>query len=292
MPAMERRAFLVGGMVGSVFVACRSWTRPTKSTEVANVHELATIAAIADAFIPGGDGTPGAIDCDAVRVIVDPANGVNPYVSEVVSDLDDWCGSAHGGKKFVELDTAEREVALEERMGLTAVPASLYLAAYEGMLALTKLAFFGGIANKLGTNWVGFPGASTGYHARGAAGAYASADGRKAIAKGASSSIVVAGEGKATEVRVSVLATSDDDVKATLRVIAPDGKAHELSLDAEGGDALIDDVAVPLVGGWAAGTWKLEVAAIGGGSGTLELWSLRLRTDVDASVSVALGELL
>jgi hypothetical protein len=282
---MERRAFLVGGMVGSVFVACRSWTRPSTAREVASEHELATLAAIADAFIPGDDGTPGAIDCDAVRVIVDPANGVNPYVSEVVSDLDDWCGSAHGGKKFVELEAAEREVALEERMGLSSVPASLYLAAYEGILALTKLAFFGGIVNKLGTNWIGFPGASAGYGARGAAGAYASTDGRKPIAKGTVSSIVVAGEGKVTDVRISALATSDDDVKATLRVIAPDGKAHELVVDAQGGDALIDDVAVPLVGGWAAGTWRLEVAAIGGGSGMLELWSLRLRTDVDGAPS-------
>lgn len=274
--------FLLGGMVGTTLVACRSWTRPTAKTERATPHELATVAAIADTFIPGDDGTPGALDCGAVDVIVEPSHGVNPYISEVVSDLDDWCRSTHHGRAFVELPPAEREVALEERMGLRgAAIKSLYLPAYEGILALAKLAFFGALVNKHGMNWVGFPGASKGYGAGSAAGAYAAADTPKPLARGAASTIQIAGAGLVTSVHVSALARSADDVKARVRVVAPGGRAHALVLDGDGDVPMIDDVAVPLVGGPAAGAWRFEVIDVLGGSGRLELWSLRLRTELD-----------
>jgi hypothetical protein len=279
---VKRRSFLVGGMVGSVLVACRSWTRPTATPEQATPHELATIAAMADTFIPGGDGTPGALDCGALEVINDPAHGVNPYISEVVSDLDDWCRSTHRGRAFVELPPEEREVALEERMGLRGgVITSLYLPAYEGILALAKLAFFGAIVNKHGMNWVGFPGASKGYAAGSAAGAYAAADTPKQLARGAASTIQIAGAGTVTSVHLSALGSSGDDVKARVQVTAPDGKVHELAFAGEGGDPVLDDVALSVLGGPAAGTWKLEVLEVLGGSGQLELWSLRVRTDLD-----------
>ena len=279
---MKRRTFLVGGMTGAGLFACRSWTRPTAKPEQATPHELATVAAMADTFIPGGDGTPGALDCGAVEVIVEPSQGVNPYISEVVSDLDDWCRSTHRGRAFIELPPEEREVALEERMGLRGgVITSLYLPAYEGILALAKLAFFGALVNKHGMNWVGFPGASKGYAAGSAAGAYAAAALPRRLARGAASTIQIAGTGNVTRVHVSALGSSADDVKARVQVVAPGGKAHELALAGEGGEPFIDDVALPLLGGPAAGAWKLEVLEVLGGSGQLELWSLRLRTDLD-----------
>lgn len=285
---MRRRSFLVGGVTGTALIGCRAWTRRLGPHDLApDQHELDTLAAMADTFLPGGDGTPGGHEVNALATIVDPAYGVNPYLSEVVSDLDQWCLSTYGLRTFVLLSPRERENALEQRMGLHGkLIQSLYLPVYEGILALTKLAFFGGLANKLGTSYLAFPGPSTGYAPESAAGAWASRDRPIAIAAGAGSSIRVEGSGAVSRVRVSVFATTDDDVRATLRVHAPDRRHHDLPLRADGGDALIDDVDVPLAGGPAAGVWRLEVAVHPGGRGQLELWSLRVRTELDDKAPV------
>lgn len=270
----------MGGVAGTAAVACRPWTRPSERVEAVRPHELETLAAMAETFLPGGGGAPGATEAGAVGAIVDPAYGVNPYISEVVSDLDEWCLAAHHAL-FVQLSPEQREVALEQRMGLRGrAIRSLYLPVYEGVLALTKLAFFGALSNRVGTNYVGFPGASRGYAPGSAAGAYASAEGA-AIEPGAASELVIEGAGAVSAVRATAYVTSADDVRATLRLRAPDGRHHELAISAERGDGILDDVPVPLTGGPAAGPWRLEVAARAAGSGRLELWSIRLRTDLD-----------
>lgn len=271
---------LLGGVTGTAMIACRPWTHPTSRPQPVSPHELETLAAMAETFIPGGDGTPGATEVNAVGVIVEPAYGVAGYIAEVVSDLDEWCLVAHHGL-FKALSPEQREAALEQRMGLRGrAIQSLYLPVYEGVLALTKLAFFGAIANKAGTNYIGFPGASRGYAPGSAAGAYASTS-PVAIAPGGATELRVEGAGTVSVVRATAYVTSADDVRATLRLRAPSGAHHDLALHAEGGDGLVDDVIVPLIGGPAAGTWRLEVAAHAAGSGRLELWSIRLRTDLD-----------
>jgi subtilisin-like proprotein convertase family protein len=70
-------------------------------------------------------------------------------------------------------------------------------------------------------------------------------------------------------------------VRATLRIRAPDGRHHDLPIRAESGDGLVDDAPLLLAGGPAAGSWRLEIAAHTAGSGRLELWSIRLRTELD-----------
>jgi hypothetical protein len=277
---VRRRSFLVGGISGAALIGCRSWGRV--KPPVPDQHELDTIAAIADTFLPGDDGTPGAHEVNALATIVDPAYGLAPYIAEVVSDLDQWCLTTFTLRTFVALSPNERERALEQRMGLHGkLIESWYRPAYEGILALTKLAFFGGLANKLGTSYVAFPGPSRGYAPASAAGAWASSNQPFAIAAGATSAIRVDGAGAVSVVRASIVATAADDVQAMLRVHAPDGRHRDLPLRTTGGDALIDDVSLSLAGGPAAGVWRLEIAAHPGGSGRLELWSLRLRTDLD-----------
>ena len=66
-----------------------------------------------------------------------------------------------------------------------------------------------------------------------------------------------------------------------MRIHAPDGRHHDVPLHVEGGEAMIDDVDLPLIGKPAAGNWRLEIADHGGGAGRFELWSLRLRTELD-----------
>jgi hypothetical protein len=278
--AVRRRSLLLGGVTGTAVVACRPWTRPIDRPSAVSPHELETLAAMAEAFLPGGDGSPGATEVNALGVIIDPAYGVNGYISEVVSDLDEWCLVAHHGV-FTALSAERRELALEQRMGLRGrAIQSLYLPAYEGILALTKLAFFGALSNKAGTSYIGFPGASRGYAPGSAAGAYASTAGTT-IARGAASELRVEGDGAVSVVRATAYVSSGDDVRATLRLRAPDGRHHDLDVRAESGDGLIDDVLVPLAGGPAAGAWRLEVAAHAAGTGRVELWSIRLRTDLD-----------
>jgi hypothetical protein len=278
---VRRRAFLIGGVSGSALVGCKSWTHPVGKPEQPDEHERKTLAAIADTFLPGDDGTPGAHEVNALATIVDPAYGLNPYISEVVSDLDQWC-LATKLKGFIGLSRAEREKALEQRMGLHGtLIKSLYLPAYEGILALTKLAYFGALQNKLGTNYLAFPTSSRGYAPGTAAGAWASRDKPWAIAKGNGSTIRVEGAGALSAVKVSAFATTNDDVRATVRVRAPGGKQHDLVLRADGGQGWIDDVALPIAGGPAAGDWRFEISAHPGGTGQIELWSIALRTELD-----------
>jgi len=275
---VHRRSFLVGGISGTALIACRPWTRDTPPAGEPTAHELATLAAIAETFLPGGDGVPGAREAGALAVIVDPAYGVRPYLARTVADLDDWVGLTHGFHAFVDLSPATRELVLEQRMGLHGgAIASWYRPAYDAILALTKLASYGGLANPLGTSYLGFPGPSAGYAADSAAGAYASADRPRALAAGAASTIHVAGAGAVTSVRVNVLAASDAAMRATVRVTAPDGRYHDLGLRR----AILADEHLPLTGGPAAGTWRLEVVAKTGAPGRLELWSLCVRTDLD-----------
>jgi hypothetical protein len=278
---VQRRWFLLG-MGSGVLAACHPWARPSTKPEKPGPHDLETLAAMADTFLPGGDGMPGARDVGAVGVIVDPAYGVNPYISELVSDLDDWCMLRHSGK-FFELEPAERELALEERMGLRdRFVQSAYLPVYEGVLALTKVAYYGAVTSRLGTNAIGYPGPSTGYAAASAAGAYPAADTPRPVEPGTVSEIEITGEGRIASLRVSALVTSNDDVHATLRLVSPDGKTHDFPARAGDGHAILEDLpAAGVAGSVAAGRWQLVVASVAGGSGQLELWSVRVRTDLD-----------
>jgi hypothetical protein len=283
-PIVQRRSFLLASLA-SALIGCRALRAPFAPAPL-DQHELDTVAAIADTFLPGDDGTPGAHEVNALATLVDPAYGLAPYLGDLVADLDQWClVTKHAG--FLGLSPRDRELVLEQRMGLHGkVVQSWYRAAYEGALALTKLAFFGGLTSSIGTSYLAFPGPSTGYAPGSAAGAWASRDRPRAVERGARSAIQVDGAGAVSAARISVVATTDGELRATLRITAPDGRHHELALHAAGGDATLDDVAVPLTGGAAAGAWQLEIAAASG-RGRLELWSLRLRTTLDDMIASA-----
>jgi long-chain-alcohol oxidase len=274
---VRRREFLVGGLAGTALVACGGVVnRPVPPP---TAHERRTIVAIADTFLPGDDGSPGATDVDAITTILDPSYGVAQYLPDVVLDVDQWCLVRHQ-KLFADLPAALREQALEERMGLQgALIKSWYARAYEGILALAKLAYFGALTRTAGTAYVAFPGASRGYAAASAAGAYAAEDTPVALVPGAGSTIKIIGDGKLSSVRAGagIIATSGDNARATLRVIAPDGRHHDLPLLA--GSAL-DNVELPLTGGPAAGSWRLEIG-VRDGIGLLTHWTLAIRTDLD-----------
>ncbi|MCW5806458.1 MAG: hypothetical protein KIT31_29105 [Deltaproteobacteria bacterium] len=279
---MRRRAFLAGGLAAGALLGCRPWARPRGGdAAMLDEHERATIVAIAETFLPGGDGAPGATDVDAYATIADPAYGVTPYLAEVVADVDAWC-VARRLRTFVALSPEDREVALEERMGLRGmVIASWYRPAYEGILALTKLAYFGGLRGGLGLGYLAFPGASRGWAPASAGGAWAAADTPRPLVVGGGSTIRIDGAGAIATVRASVVAVGED-ARATLRVKAPDGRFFDLAVRSDdGGRVVVNDVELPvLAGGPAAGAWRLEIGRAAGG-GELAAWSLRVRTDLD-----------
>jgi hypothetical protein len=115
---VQRRSFIAGGISGAALIACRPWLRTEPRPDGPTEHELATLAAIAETFLPGGDsgdraepgalgqpnapdqrsegsaecdvrgdrmkcdlhGPPGARDTGAVAAIIDPFYGVRPCV--------------------------------------------------------------------------------------------------------------------------------------------------------------------------------------------------------------------
>ena len=275
-----RRRTLLGGIGSAVILApiagCRPWACRNPAVEDVTAHQRATIAAMAATFLPGTAGSPGAAEVEAVDVILDPSLPVRGYVAEVVADLDDWCFVRHGGRAFTALPPAKRERALEERMGLHGrLIRSWYLPVYEGVLALTKLAFFGGLRRAAGTTYVGFPGPSAGYAAHSAAG----------IHVGDGAGVVVGGAGIVSAALVTALVAGVDAAHAGLRLTAPDGKVHAVAAFGLPAPLAADRAPVPGArGAVAAGTWQLGAAA-----GELTAWWLDLRTDLDDAAVTTTG---
>jgi hypothetical protein len=166
---IDRRGFIKVGGVAALGAAAgvsllsrraqgAAWMLPDTTPESPTTYQLQTIAMICDAVIPNTDG-PGALESRAVDTIVDPFYGLNPYISEVVSDID----AATWGD-YKDQNLATRTDNLEERLGWKWYsPGSVYKDAYDGIILLTKLNFFGGLVNTVGYGYIGFPGQSGGY---------------------------------------------------------------------------------------------------------------------------------
>jgi len=175
---VSRRAFLRGAGAGTgvtvlgagVGVAVLSgrataaaWMWPDETVESPSSHEMATLGSIADTFIPSSDGGGGK-EAGAATILADPFYELNPFISEMVSDIDDASSLLFWEGDFYNNSLSSRTQIMEERLGYAWwSPGSLYKDAYLGALALTKLAFFGGLVNTVGTSYIGFPGPSAGY---------------------------------------------------------------------------------------------------------------------------------
>jgi len=299
---VSRRGFLkgsggvamLGAVAGNSLLSRRAsgaaWMLPDTSPENPSSSQLTTMRALADAIVPNWDGTPGAIESEAIQTLNDPYYGVNPYISELVSDLDEWSWSFWPYfRNFTSLSQSEKDECIAERLGYDSWPASLYKDAYLGVIALTKLNYFGGLVNSVGTNYIGFPGASDGYAASSAAGAYQSYDTPKSIpdnnANGVSSYITVAGAGTVKDLKVTVYIPHTYQGDLVVKLYSPAGTVHTL-WNRQGGSAdnvILHDVPISTFNGQtAAGSWRLQVIDLAGADvGTLKFWSFKLRTRLD-----------
>lgn len=115
-----------------------------------------TLAAFADTIVPPDEG-PGGSAVGALELYADPFYRAAPALPLVAIDLNARALFRHG-RFFATLPLEQRTalVAAAERSWLMAT-------AYEGMVMLTKLAFYGALKSDAGHRHIGFPGANDGY---------------------------------------------------------------------------------------------------------------------------------
>lgn len=125
-------------------------------------HQRETMESIADTAVPPTfeleDGQwkrkPGAVDAGAWELITDPFYEVSSSIPYITWDIDSFCYSKYG-KRFIDLDYEDREQVLVDREvhgGFLGILAP----AYQMTINVAKIAFFGGIINRVGTDYIGF----------------------------------------------------------------------------------------------------------------------------------------
>ena len=138
------------------------WTDTTEAAHAEAPHnEEEILSAFAETVIPGPDLDPersvGAIEARALEVLYDPYYGLSPLIPMLTRNLSRtslwWYG-----KPFVDLDLSQRTEILQFKD-----KNSLVKPVYENAEILVKLAFYGGIINDVGTDYISFPGPSFGY---------------------------------------------------------------------------------------------------------------------------------
>ncbi len=172
---MTRRRFMAGtagvsvlasgvGLLSPSKASASPWMLPSESVETPNSHQRKTLEALADTILPNSDGDVGGIESGAYTTMADPYYGLNPYISEMVSDIDDSAYWLHRGwwwgvpNDFKDRSLSDRTEILNERLSL-----SLYADAYSAAIMLTKFSFFGALQNNVGTDYIGFPGPVSGH---------------------------------------------------------------------------------------------------------------------------------
>jgi len=117
-----------------------------------------TVAAFADTVIPGPaddpDRGPGALDAYALNMMYDQFYPFYEMVPGIVMFLDQTAQRV-AGADFADCTFEQRTEAL-----LEVVDEVPY---FQLGMQFVKMAFYGGIYNTVGTDYVGFPGSSRGY---------------------------------------------------------------------------------------------------------------------------------
>lgn len=121
-------------------------------------HQKETMECIADTAVPPtfeeGEWKPGAVEARAWKLMKDPFYEVSRFLPYITWDIDIFCYLRYG-MRFIDLDYEKRERVLLDReirggLGGTLAPA------YRMTINVAKIAFFGGVINRVGTDYVGF----------------------------------------------------------------------------------------------------------------------------------------
>lgn len=125
------------------------------------VYPEETMEAFADTIIPGPtsdpEGSVGGVEAGALEVLYDPYYRLKPFISTLAIDLNQTSLKWYS-KLFKHLDLSKRtEIVLfkDDNSQIKSV--------YELAELLVKVAFYGAIINSVGTDYISFPGPSSGY---------------------------------------------------------------------------------------------------------------------------------
>jgi hypothetical protein len=159
---VTRRNFLKGitalggfSMVGISGLALWPDTAEASQTEDWYIRQE-TMKAFTDTIIPGPtsdpEGSVGGVEAGALEVLYDPFYGVEPFIGLLSFSLN-LTGLWWYGKLFKDLDLRKRTAIV-----LFKDNNALIKLIYQQAENLVKMAFYGGIINDLGTEYISFPG--------------------------------------------------------------------------------------------------------------------------------------
>ncbi len=124
--------------------------------------EEETMKAFADTIIPGPasdpEGSVGGVEAGVLEVFYDPYYGLRPFIPLLASGLNLTSLSQYR-KPFKDLNLSQRtEIMLgkDDRSPIKPI--------YEHAELLVALAFYGGIINMVGYDYISFPGPAFGYY--------------------------------------------------------------------------------------------------------------------------------
>jgi len=121
-------------------------------------HQKETMECIADTAVPPtfeeDEWKPGAAEARAWELMNDPFYEVSRFIPYITWDIDIFCYLRYG-MRFVDLDYDKREQVLLDRE-VRGGPGGTLAPAYRMTINIAKIAFFGGVINRVGTDYVGF----------------------------------------------------------------------------------------------------------------------------------------
>ena len=150
-----RGGIIVGGT--AIGVSCppkavRSWGTSDCFTE----HQKKTMECFADTAVPPteDDDGPGASDAYAWELMKDPFYEISHFIPYITWDIDSFCYLRYG-KMFIDLEYEDREEVLLDRE-VRGGPWEILAPAYRVAINVAKIAFFGGVINRVGTDYIDF----------------------------------------------------------------------------------------------------------------------------------------
>jgi hypothetical protein len=157
----RRGGIIAGGTaigVSSLPKTARSWDTSDCFME----HQKKTMECIADTAVPPtleletGEWKwkPGAVKAGAWELIKDPYYEVSRLIPYITWDIDCFCYLRYR-KRFIDLGYEDREEVLLDRE-VRGGPWGILAPAYRMTINVAKIAFFGGVINRVGTDYIGF----------------------------------------------------------------------------------------------------------------------------------------
>ncbi len=250
-------------------------------------HRRDTLNALADTILPNEAGDGGR-EARALEILFDPYYATNGWIDEIMSELDYYYPS------FKSSSLSARTSALNYLTSYSdpwyaSDSDGKYRTLFQGAILLTKLAWFGGVINNVGTNYLGFPGPSGGYTAAGgstppvgtASGNWYQTSPLQIYDNSTTNSwVYVSGTGTVRDLAITAIIQHTYQGDLTVNLFSPAGTSLNLWNRGGGSSDDLYWVNYPVTtfnNQTAAGWWRLEVRDnAGGDTGWIHQFGLHL----------------